>query len=54
MAQYVYRLLRFGAAYVDIGADAYEQQFHERRLAALAKNAEDLGLMLIPVPEGGG
>lgn len=54
LAQYVYRLLRFGAAYVDIGADAYEQQFHERRIAALAKNAEDLGLMLIPVPEGGG
>lgn len=48
LAQLLYRLLRFGTRYVDIGAEAYEQQFQRRRLAALQKNAKDLGFKLIP------
>ena len=54
IAQYVYRLLRYGTAYLDIGAEAYEQQFQERRLAALRQNASELGLILVPAPEAGG
>jgi len=54
LAQYVYRLLRFGAEYVDIGAERYEQQFHDRRVAALTKNAEALGLKLVPAAVGAG
>ena len=49
LAQLLYRLLRFGTEYVDIGAEAYEQQYHQRRLAALRKNANDLGFKLVPV-----
>ena len=49
LAQLVYRLLKFGMTYTDIGAEAYEQRFQERRLAALTKNAADLGLMLVPI-----
>lgn len=51
LGQLIYRLLRFGAAYVDIGADAYEQRFHDRRLAALERNASQLGFMLVPSQE---
>lgn len=54
LAQYVYRLLRFGTEYVDIGAERYEQQFHDRRVAALTKNAEALGLKLVPATVGAG
>ena len=54
LAQLIYRLLRFGTAYADIGAEAYEKQFNDRRLAALEINANDLGLMLVPLPEAGG
>jgi transposase len=49
LAQFVYRLLRYGTAYHDIGAEAYEQQFQDRRLAALSQNAHDLGLKLVPI-----
>lgn len=49
LAQLVYRLLRFGTEYVDIGAEAYEQQYHQRRVAALHKNAKDLGLKVVPL-----
>lgn len=54
LGQLVYRLLRYDAAYADIGAEAYERQFQQRRLAALQQNAKDLGLMLQPLPEPGG
>jgi transposase len=54
LAQLVYRLLRYGTAYVDIGAQAYEKQFEERRRAALERNAADLGLILVPMEQGVG
>jgi transposase len=53
IAQLVYRLLRYGTAYADIGAEAYEKQFLERRLAALKKNAQNLGMELIPLDATG-
>jgi transposase len=49
LAQLIYRLLRYGTEYVDIGATAYEQQFHQRRLAALARNAQEVGFKLVPI-----
>jgi transposase len=54
LAQLIYRLLRFDAAYVDIGAAAYEKQNHERRLAALTTNARDLGFQLVSIPAAEG
>jgi transposase len=47
LARLVFRTLRFGHAYVDIGESAYEQQFHLRRLAALTENAKQLGFSLV-------
>lgn len=48
LAQYVYRLLRYGTAYVDIGEQQYEARYRQRRLAALTENARELGLTVVP------
>jgi transposase len=54
LAQLIYRMLRYGKAYVDIGADAYESQFRERRLAALTANAREMGFEMTPIPASSG
>ena len=48
LAQYVYRLLRHGQAYVDIGELQYEARYKQRRIAALTEAAKQLGLTLAP------
>jgi hypothetical protein len=48
LARLVYRMLRYGHDYVDIGERAYEQRFQARRLVAIAENAKSLGFWLIP------
>jgi len=47
LAQLVYRMLRYGTDYVDIGAEAYEAQFEEKRLRGLRANAKTLGFTLV-------
>jgi hypothetical protein len=42
----IYRMLRYGQDYVDIGEKAYEDQFQARRLAALAESARSLDYAL--------
>jgi transposase len=49
LATLVYRMLRFGAAYVDDGQEAYEARFQHRRLTGLQRNAAELGLALVPL-----
>lgn len=51
LAQYVYRLLRYGEEYKDIGEQAAEQQYQRRRLEALRSNAKASGFALIPLAE---
>jgi len=48
LARLIYRMLRYGHDYVDIGEAAYEQRFQVRRLAAIAETARDLGYTLVP------
>lgn len=48
LAQLVYRTLRYGQEYADIGEKAYEQQFETRRIAALHEAARNLGYNLVP------
>ncbi len=48
LATLVYRMLRFGAEYVDDGQAAYEARHQQRRLAGLTRNAAELGLALVP------
>jgi transposase len=48
LAQFVYRTLRHGQPYVDIGAEAWEHQYHHRRLAHLQASAKGFGYELVP------
>lgn len=48
LATYIYRMLRYGQEYVDIGEQAYEAQFQYRRLQGLKASAKSLGFTLVP------
>jgi transposase len=43
LAQLIYRLLRYGQAYVDEGIDNYESRFKQRRLASYTKALKEMG-----------
>lgn len=49
LAQLIYRALRWGQAYVDEGAAAYERRYHHARVQRLAATAKDLGYALVSV-----
>ena len=49
LAQLIYRMVRFGQAYVDIGAEAYEARFTERRLNTYAKILKEIGYKIEPL-----
>ena len=49
LAQYVYRLLRWGQPYVDVGAAVYEKRYRAARVHRLAQTAKDLGYQLVAV-----
>jgi len=51
LAQHIYRMLRHGQDYVDIGQEAYEAQFTKRRIAGITTAARDLGYNLVPIPK---
>jgi transposase len=51
LALLIYRLLRFGKHYVDIGQDAYERQYQQRKLRALARQAKHFGFQLVAMTE---
>ena len=48
LAQFVYRMLRWGQDYVDIGEQAYELQFRQVRIVGIKRAAESLGYELVP------
>lgn len=48
LARMVYSMLRYGTAYVDQGADAYEQMHKAKTLTNLQRRAHALGFQLIP------
>ena len=50
LAEIVYRMLRFGHDYVDIGAQAYEDRFRHRKLTVLSASADQLGYILVAKP----
>lgn len=51
LAQFVYRMLRYGQDYTDIGETAYELQFRARRIAGITNAAESLGYSLVKKEE---
>jgi hypothetical protein len=50
LTQLIYRMLRYGQGYVDIGEEAYEAQFEARRLASLKEAARGHGYTLVQEP----
>jgi hypothetical protein len=51
LAQLIYRMLRWGQPYVDVGAEAYERAYAERRFQRIRASANDLGYELIPTAQ---
>ena len=54
LAKLIYRMLRYGQDYVDIGEQAYDRTYATRRLASLHEAAKSLGFTLVaqpPTPE---
>jgi transposase len=47
LARIVYRLLKYGEAYVRQGMDDYEKKFRERKLVALERAAKTMGFTLV-------
>ena len=47
LAVLIYRTLRCGRQYVDIGEEAYESRFRHQRLASLGAAAESLAHQLV-------
>jgi len=50
LALLIYRLLKFGKDYVDIGEEAYERQYKERVVKNLARKAKQFGFQLVLSP----
>jgi transposase len=48
LAQYIYRLLRWGQPYVDIGAAAYEKLYQQARVKRLTEIVRNLGFEVTP------
>ncbi len=51
LARLVYSLLRYGTEYVDAGQDYYEQQYRDRVLRNLRRNALRFGLGLVQIDD---
>jgi transposase len=47
LALLIYRLLRFGKVYTDVGQDAYESQYKERSIRNIARKAKEFGFQLV-------
>ena len=49
LARLVYRLLKFGAAYVDKGTEHYEAKYRLQQMKWLQKQASAFNLQLVPI-----
>jgi transposase len=49
LAVLIYRLLRYGQAYVDIGEKAYEERFTAKRFKSIENQAREMGFILTPI-----
>jgi transposase len=48
LARIIYRMLKFGEAYVDKGKEYYEQKYRSQQINFLSKKALELGMRLMP------
>ncbi|MGA7875251.1 MAG: IS110 family transposase [Desulfoferrobacter sp.] len=49
LAQLIYRLIRYGQIYIDLGADAYEARFTQRRLKSYTRALREMGYKVEPL-----
>src|SRR5258708_38841930 len=49
LARLFYRMLKFGATYVEQGQAYYEQKYKDRLLRNLSKRAKEFGFQLTPL-----
>lgn len=49
LAQLIYRLVRYGQAYVDTGSEVYEARFTQRRLATYTRALKEMGFKIEPL-----
>jgi hypothetical protein len=47
LGRIIYRMMKFGEAYVDRGKEYYEQKFRSQQISFLAKRASELGMQLV-------
>jgi transposase len=50
LARLVYRMLKYGQAYVDKGTEYYEERFRQQQIQLLRKKATKLGLQVAEIP----
>ena len=48
LAQLIFRMLKYGQDYVDIGEQAYEERFRQNHINGLRRAAKALGFTLVP------
>jgi hypothetical protein len=53
LAQLVFRMLKYGQDYIDIGERAFEERFRQNHINGLRRAAEALGYTLTPDPSTG-
>jgi hypothetical protein len=51
LARLIYRMLRFGTEYVDVGQDYYERRYQRRVVSTLMRRAHVLGYTLVKNPD---
>lgn len=51
LATLIFRMLKYGQDYTDIGEQAYEERFRNRRLAGLKSSAKSMGYELVTIKE---
>ena len=51
LALLVYRMIKLGRGYTDIGQEKYEERYKERVMKQLTRKARELGLQLVPSPQ---
>jgi len=49
LAQLIYRLVRYGQAYIDIGAKDYEKRFTQKRFKSYASALREMGYTIKPI-----
>jgi hypothetical protein len=54
LAQLIYRMMRWGQAYVDIGVQAYEERFRAQQIRRIRSTAQQVGLEVVEGSARGG